>query len=80
MSQYGTLRRTGRRLQHNTTVFKLRELEELDELKMKKRRLNFEIVSLTESGNEWPDKVESDWDLNFICKSYFLRKSAKQKI
>ena len=41
-------------------------LEEIDELKTKKGRLNSEIVSLTESANEWADKAESVGNLDFI--------------
>ena len=56
-------------------------LEETDELKTKKmRRLISEIVSLTESANKWADKAESVGNLNFICKSNALRKSAKYKV
>lgn len=54
-------------------------LEEIDELKRKKKCLESDIVELNESADEYAQKSEDTGKLNFVVKSNSLRRTAKEK-
>ena len=55
-------------------------LDELDDLKQKKQRMNSDINSLTKSADECCEKAERTGNLTFVAKSNALRRSARDKI
>lgn len=54
-------------------------LEQLEELKNKRQRIDLDISSLTKSADQYAEKAEHTGNLTFIAKSNALRRSAKDK-
>lgn len=54
-------------------------LDELEELKAKRARLQKDIKCLTQSADEFADKAESTGQITLITKSNSLRRTAKEK-
>lgn len=54
-------------------------LDEIEELKEKKRRMNEDIDSLIKSADNLSEKAESTRDISFVTQSNSLRKTSKEK-
>ena len=55
-------------------------LEEIDEIKKKKKRIDAEIKSLNETADELCTKAEATAKLTFVTQANALRRSAKDKL
>jgi len=55
-------------------------VDEIDELKVKKQRLQKNVDSLFKSADDLADKAEKYHSVTFITKSNSLRCSAKEKV
>lgn len=54
-------------------------LDTIDELKTKRKRIERDIESLTQSADKFAEKAEETGQLDFVTKSNSLRRTAKQK-
>ena len=55
-------------------------LEEIDEVKKKKKRIDAEIKSLNETADDLCTKAEATAKLTFVTQANALRRSAKDKL
>ena len=55
-------------------------LEEIDEVKKKKKRIDAEIKSLNDTADELCTKAEATAKLTFVTQANALRRSAKDKL
>ena len=55
-------------------------LEEIDEVKKKKKRIDAEIKSLNDTADELCTKAEATAKLTFVIQANALRRSAKDKL
>ena len=55
-------------------------LEEIDEVKKKKKRIDAEIKSLNETADELCIKAEATAEIMFVTQANALRRSAKDKL
>ena len=55
-------------------------MDDIVEIKAKKKRLEDDIETLTKSAEEYADQAESKGKVTLITKSNALRRSAKEKI
>jgi hypothetical protein len=66
-------------LKENELKKRKKTLEEVDEIKKKKRRIEHEISGLLKSADDFAEKVETTGRLLWLTKSNSLRKTAKDK-
>lgn len=70
----------GRRKKLNTNGQKESLLEEIEEVKKKKKRIDAEIKSLNDTADELCTKAEATAKLTFVTQANALRRSAKDKL